>query len=98
MDTGEIVAVTAHGGAVDAISLKMTLPCVGEAVAEQVAGASDGKFKVNAKGVEEEVGDKSYHAGDGLVAARELQVRTYIAEPERGRRKWVGKQEQQSAV
>jgi transposase len=29
---------------------------------------------------------------------RQAKVRTYIAEPERGRRKWTGKEEQQAAV
>ena len=100
METGAIVAVTTHGGAVgDTTSVGETLPAAGEAVAEQMAEpTSDGKFKVNAKCVEEWVGDKGYHAGEVLVAARELRVRTYIAEPERGRRKWVGKRVEQAAV
>ena len=100
MDTGAIVAVTTHGGAVgDTTSVGETLPAAGEAVAEQIAEPTrDGKFQVNAKGVEEWVGDKGYHAGEALVAARELRVRTYIAEPERGRRKWAGKREQQATV
>src|SRR5713226_6734499 len=100
METGAIVAVTTHGGAVgDTTSVGETLPAAGEAVAEQIAEPTrDGKFKVNAKGVEEWVGDKGYHAGEVLVAARELRVRTYIAEPERGRRKWVGKRVEQAAV
>ena len=68
-------------------------------MAEQIAEpTADGKFKVNAKGVEELVADKGYHAGEVLVAARELRVRTYIAEPERGRRKWAGKRVEQAAV
>ena len=71
----------------------------GEAVAEQIAEpTADGKFKVNAKGVEELVADKGYHSADVLLAMRELGMRTYIAEPDRGRRKWAGKPEQQNAV
>ena len=52
MDTGAIVAVTTHGGAVgDTRSVGETLPAAGEAVAEQIAEpTADGKFKVNAKG------------------------------------------------
>jgi len=53
---------------------------------------------VNAKGIEELVADKGYHSGDVLLAVREVGVRTYIAEPDRGRRKWAGKPEQQAAV
>src|SRR6266478_5942909 len=100
MDTGAIVTVTAHGGAVgDTSSVRETLPAAGEAVAEQIAEpTAGGKFKVNAKGVEELVADKGYHSGDALVSAREYEVRSYIAEPDRGRQKWAGKREQQAAV
>jgi transposase len=100
MDTGAIVAVTTHGGAVgDSTSVAETLPAAGEAVAEQIAEpTADGKFKVNAQGVEELVADKGYHSGDVLVSAREAGVRSYIAEPDRGRRKWADKREQQAAV
>jgi transposase len=100
MDTGAIVAMTTHGGAVgDTTSVEQTLPAAGEAIAEQIAEpTADGKFKVNAMGVEELVADKGYHSGDVLVAMREAGVRTYIAEPDRGRRKWAAKQEQQVVV
>jgi transposase len=100
MDTGAIVAVTTHGGAVgDTRSVGETLPAAGEAVAEQIAEpTADGKFKVNAKGVEELVADKGYHSGNVLVSARQSEVRSYIAEPDRGRRKWADKQEEQAAV
>jgi len=100
MDTGAIVAVTTDGGAVgDTASVGETLPAAGEAVAEQIAETTvDGQFKVNAKGVEEWVGDKGYHSGQVLVQARILKVRSYIAEPDRGRRKWVGKRIEQAVV
>ena len=100
MDTGAIVAVTTHGGAVgDTRSVGETLPAAGEAVAEPIAEpTADGKFKVNAKGVEELVADKGYHSGEVLVSARQSEVRSYIAEPDRGRRKWADKQEEQAAV
>ena len=100
MDTGAIVAVTTHGGAVgDTTSVGETLPAAGEAVAEQIAEpTADGKFKVNAKGVEELVTDKGYHSGNVLVSAQQSEVRSYIAEPDRGRRKWAGKRVEQAAV
>jgi transposase len=44
------------------------------------------------------VADRGYHSGDVLVSARESKVRSYIAEPDRGRRKWAGKREAQAAV
>src|SRR5438094_10619807 len=100
MDTGAIVTVTAHGGAVgDTSSVGETLPAAGEAVAEEIPEpTADGKYMVNAKGVEELVADKGYHSGATLVSAREFEVRSYIAEPDRGRQKWAGKRAQQAAV
>ena len=53
---------------------------------------------VHTEGVEEVVADKGYHSGEGLAEMKALKVRTYIAEPERGRRTWVGKEEQKAAV
>jgi transposase len=100
MDTGAIVAVTTHGGAEgDTTSVGETLPAAGEAIAEHIAeSTTNGKFEVNAKGLEELVADKGYHSGNVLVDLQGLEVRTYIAEPDRGRRKWVGKRAEQAAV
>ncbi|HET7441083.1 MAG TPA: transposase [Terriglobales bacterium] len=100
MDTGAIVAVTAHGGAAgDTASIQETLPAAGEAVAEQIPEpTAKGEYAVNVEGVEELVADKGYHAGPVLAAVREAGVRTYVSEPDRGRRKWTGKREQQVAV
>jgi transposase len=100
MNTGAIVAVTTHGGAVgDTTSVQETLPAAGEAVAEQIAEPTEvGKFEVNAKGVEEFVADKGYHSADVLLSVRASGVRSYIAEPDRGRRKWAGKRAVQAAV
>jgi transposase len=100
LDTGAIVAVTSHGGAVgDTTSVLTTLPAAGEAIAEQIAEPTlDGKFKVNAMGLEEAATDKGYHSDEILVIAHEWGVRTYFSEPDRGRRKWAGRSEEQSAI
>jgi transposase len=100
MDTGAIVAATTHGGAVgDTTSVKETLPAAGEAVAEPIAEpTASGRFKVNARGVEELVADTGYHSSEVLLAVRKAEVRPYIAEPDRGRRKWAGKREHHAAL
>ena len=46
--------------------------------------------EVNEQGVEEVVADKGYHSGAVLTELHEQEVRSYIPEPERGRRKWQG--------
>ena len=100
METGAIVAVTTHGGATgDTESIEETLPQAGEAVAEQIAETTpDGKYPVNYAGVEEVVADKGYHSNEVVRDLVEQGVRTYIAEPERGDRKWDGRGAEQAAV
>ena len=41
-------------------------------------------------GVEEVVADKGYHSGAVLTELHEQELRSYIPEPERGRRNWQG--------
>jgi transposase len=99
-ETGAIVAVTAHGGATgDTESIRETLPAAGEAVAGEIATPTmKGKYEVNADGMQELVTDKGYYSGAVLAEMAEWGVRTYVAEPKQGRRKWAGKGEQQAAV
>ena len=51
-----------------------------------------------AEGPREAVTDKGYHSNETLQALAEAEVRTYISEPDRGRRCWKGKAEAQQAV
>jgi transposase len=46
--------------------------------------------EVSERGVEELVADKGYHSGAVLKELHSNGVRSYIPEPERGRRKWQG--------
>jgi transposase len=100
MDTGAIVAVTTHGGAAaDTATVEATVIEAGAAVAELVtAEPPEGKYQVHPGGVEEVVADKGYHSNEVAVGLSELGVRTYIAEPDRGRRKWEGKPAEKEAV
>ncbi|MGH8648142.1 MAG: transposase [Burkholderiales bacterium] len=100
LETGAIVAVTTHGGAVgDTESVQETLPAAGEAVAEQMATATlAGDYGVHEKGLQEVVADKGYHSGAGLALMSEMGVRTYISAPRQPRRKWEGKRDQQAVV
>jgi transposase len=100
METGAIVAVTTHGGAAaDTAIVEETVIEAGAAVAGLVAETTPaGNYPVHPDGVEEVVADKGYHSNDVAVALRELAVRTYIAEPERGERNWNGKAAEKEAV
>jgi transposase len=46
--------------------------------------------EINERGVEEVVADKGYHSGAVLTDVHEQEVRSYIPEPDRGRRNWQG--------
>ena len=51
-----------------------------------------------AAGITEVVGDKGYHSNDTMVAFADLGIRSYVSEPDRGRRNWKGKAAAREAV
>src|SRR5579864_4689381 len=94
METGAIVAVTTHGGAAaDTETIGETLAEAGVGVAEQVVESA-----VHTNGIEEVVADKGYHSNEVMRELAEWEVRSYVAEPERGARNWKGKAAEQAAV
>lgn len=54
--------------------------------------------QMNAELVAEVVADKGYHSNASLVELETLAVRSYVAEPQRGRRKWADQAAAQAAV
>jgi transposase len=54
--------------------------------------------QVNAQGVAETVQDKGYHSNETMVDLNEIGMRSYVAEPERGRRDWEDKEVERQAV
>ena len=83
LETGAILSVTVQEASEsDSATLPETLTMAAEQVeAVQPAGAE----------VEEVVADKGYHSDATLVALDEIGVRSYVLEPERGRRCWQDK-------
>ena len=53
---------------------------------------------MNGQGPVEAVLDKGYHSGEVMVEMKARGVRSYCSEPDRGRRHWQGKGEEQAAV
>ena len=100
-ETGAGVAVTvAPGDAGDRATIFETLPQAGEDLAE-VAGATanheEAAARVDRKGAESIVGNKGYPSHDRLAKLPAWNVRRYLAEPQRGRRRWQGDREAQPA-
>ena len=101
LETGAVVAVTVSGGAAgDTQTILETLPQAGEHIAEVACTTNKPEVgeRVKADGPQEAVTDKGYHSNDTLQAMAEVQVRSYISEPDRGQRHWKGKAEAQQAV
>ena len=54
--------------------------------------------KVHEKPVAELVTDKGYHSNQTLADYQEIGIRSYVSEPDRGRRDWEGKEQEREAV
>ena len=94
LQTGAVVAVTLQAADEgDTTTIEETLVEAAEqleAAAEEAAGAVDELSEV--------VADKGYHSNRVLTDFAELDVRSYVSEPQRGRRKWGGRTRQRDAV
>ena len=89
LDTGALMAVTlqpADDG--DTTTIFETL--------EEAQAAAE---EVGTEPIREVVADKGYHSNEVMVRLHQQQaVRSYVSEPDRGRRKWKGKREEQERV
>ena len=98
MDTQAIVAVTlpsADEG--DTESLPWTLSRT-ESNLEAVSQDPEASKHLHSKPLSEVVTDKGYHSNEVLVDLKASAIRSYISEPDRGRRDWKDKAEAQQAV
>ena len=88
LETGAIVGVTVQdASAGDTTTLAETLITA----AEQVEA-------VGSRGIVEVVADKGYHSNETMVGFAVSRVRSYVSEPDRGRRRWKGKTAARDAV
>ena len=90
LETGAVIGVTVQDAdAGDTQTMVETLITAAEQV-EAVLPAGAGLTEV--------VGDKGYHSNEILVALAELGIRSYVSEPDRGRRNWRDKPDARAAV
>ena len=92
LETGAVVGVTVQGADIgDTASLLETLVAADEQVEAAVP---------EGPGIEEEevVADKGYHSNKTLVDLRAVGLRSYLSEPDRGRRCWQGRLTARDAV
>ena len=94
LETGAIVGVTVQGADQgDTTTIADTVTVAAEGL-EAVATVTAGETAV----IDEVVTDKGYHSNQVLVDLAALDLRTYIAEPDRGRRRWKKKAAARDAV
>src|SRR5688500_15496243 len=90
LETGAVVAVTVQDADEgDTTTSRETLIDA----AEQIEAV-----RPDGGGLQEVVGDKGYHSNELLVDLEVVGVRSYISEPDRGRRNWKDKPEARTAV
>jgi len=83
-------AVDLTSGALLALTLQPANEGDTTTIHKTLAEAQPAAREINDVGVEEVVADKGYHSGAVLTEVHRQEVRSYIPEPERGRRKWQG--------
>jgi len=93
LETGAIVAVTLQGADQgDTTTIRQTAVAAAEQVEDAQAQVED------PQPVEEIVADKGYHSNETLVDLQAVGLRSYISEPERGRRDWSDAPDAQAPV
>ena len=93
LDSGALVAVTLHGAAVgDTTSLVETAIVAAEQIEPAHAASA------TPAALTELVADKGYHSNQTMIDLAAVAVRSYIAEPARGRRNWTTTPEAQAPV
>jgi transposase len=98
LESGAILAVTlqpADRG--DTASIAETLTAAADAVVELAADEQSAPH-ISEQAMSEGVADKGYHSNDVLTGAGQMVERTYIAEPDRGTRRWEANEEARDAV
>jgi transposase len=98
METGAVLAMTLQdANAGDTTTIRQTLIAVAEQM-ERLTEDAETARHIAPNWLSELVTDKGYHSNETLVDLQEFEICSYVSEPNRGRRNWIGKEEQRDAV
>jgi len=98
METGAVLAVTLQGADLgDTTTVVETIVAATENLRE-VSDDERTQDKLHENWMSEAVADKGYHSNGSMTDLEEMGVRSYIAEPDRGRRDWTDQPDAQDAV
>ena len=90
LETGAIVSVTVQGA--DQGDTQTMVKTLTEAAEKVEQALPEGR------GIEEVVADKGYHSTQRMVDLDAVELRSYVSEPRRGKRRWRGDRQGQEAV
>lgn len=98
MESGAIVGLTLQGA--DRGDTTSIIETIVEATRNLRELADDPvtQEKINQSWMSEAVADKGYHSNQTLLDMETMNIRGYISEPDRGRRNWKNKPDEQHAV
>jgi transposase len=89
MESGAVLAVTLQGADLgDTTTVVQTIVAAGENL-RQVSDDRRVADKLHEQWLSEAVADKGYHSNDAMVTLEEMDIRSYVSEPDRGRRDWT---------
>lgn len=98
MESGAVLALTLQGAdSGDTTTIQETLIATAQEI-EELANDSQTASQIRDNVLTEVVADKGYHSNRMMTDLKDLGIRSYISEPKRGRRNWIGKSEEQDAV
>src|ERR1700704_4393505 len=93
LETGAMIAVTLQGAdAGDTTTIIETALAAAEQIEDAQAGVTEPQT------LDEIIADKGYHSNQTMVELDAVGLRSYIAEPDRGRRDWSGASEAKAPV
>jgi len=98
MDSGAVLAVTIQPA--DEGDTTTWRPTIEETYQNLNAVKEDPRVcdRVHPDSVKEVVADKGYHSNETMTDFAELEIRTYVSEPDRPKRDWEDKQAERDAV
>ncbi|MGD0769453.1 MAG: hypothetical protein ABSB42_14815 [Tepidisphaeraceae bacterium] len=98
METGAVLAVTLQGADLgDPTTVVQTIIAATDNLRE-VSDDERTESKLDENWMSEAVADKGYHSNGLMTDLEEMGIRSYVAEPDRGRRDWTDKPQAQAAV
>ena len=103
METGTVIAVTLQAAdqgdtATIVETLNETAENLAHLIEREMERSPQADPQVSLHALTEVVTDKGYHSDETVLAVQEIEARSYFSEPQRPKRKWTGKADEQKAV